>query len=165
VNLESPLNDKLVLAVDDEPDVLEVVGELLDMCRIHKATDYQTAVKLLGAHSYDAVILDIMGVNGFELLKDSVSRGFPTLMLTAHALTPEALKKAIKLGAVSFLPKERIVDLRPILEDLITYGAAPSWRKTFDSAGEIFSQHFGPDWKTRDKFFREFIEELKNQDV
>ena len=161
---DSPLKDKLILAVDDEPDVLEAVGDLLDMCRIHKATDYQRALKLLAAHSYDAVILDIMGVNGFELLKDSTSRGFPTVMLTAHALTPEALKKAIKLGAVSFLPKERIADLRPILEDLITYGTAPIWQKTFDSAGEIFSQHFGADWKTRDKFFREFIEKLKNQE-
>ncbi|MBW2003194.1 MAG: response regulator [Deltaproteobacteria bacterium] len=161
---DSPLKDKLILAVDDEPDVLEAVGDLLDMCRIHKATDYQTALKLLAAHSYDAVILDIMGVNGFELLKDSTSRGFPTVMLTAHALTPEALKKAIKLGAVSFLPKERIADLRPILEDLITYGTAPIWQKTFESAGEIFSQHFGADWNTRDKFFREFIEKLKNQE-
>jgi len=164
VIFDSPLKDKLILAVDDEPDVLEAVGDLLDMCRIHKATDYQTALKLLAAHSYDAVILDIMGVNGFELLKDSTSRGFPTVMLTAHALTPEALKKAIKLGAVSFLPKERIADLRPILEDLITYGTAPIWQKTFESAGEIFSQHFGADWNTRDKFFREFIEKLKNQE-
>jgi len=148
VIFDSPLKDKLILAVDDEPDVLEAVGDLLDMCRIHKATDYQTALKLLAAHSYDAVILDIMGVNGFELLKDSTSRGFPTVMLTAHALTPEALKKAIKL----------------ILEDLITYGTAPIWQKTFESAGEIFSQHFGADWNTRDKFFREFIEKLKNQE-
>lgn len=163
--IDSPLKDKLVLAVDDEPDVLEVVAELLDMCTVHKATDFETATKLLAVNTYDAVILDIMGVNGFELLKNSVSRGSPTLMLTAHALTPEALKKAIKLGAVSFLPKERIVDLRPILEDLITYGPAPIWQKTFDSAGEIFNQHFGLDWKTRDKFFREFMEELKNKDA
>ncbi len=57
--------------------------------------------------TYDIVILDIMGVNGFDLLKVSVKRGFPTVMLTAYALTPEALEKAIRLGAVSFLPKEK----------------------------------------------------------
>jgi DNA-binding response OmpR family regulator len=66
---------------------------------------------LLG-YSYDAVVLDIMGVNGFQLLKRSVERGFPTVMLTAHALTPEALKKSITLGAVSFLPKEQIGEIR-----------------------------------------------------
>lgn len=163
--IDSPLKDKLVLAVDDEPDVLEVVAELLDMCTVHKATDFKAASKLLAENTYDAVILDIMGVNGFELLKNSVSRGFPTLMLTANALTPEALRKAIKLGAVSFLPKERTMDLKPILEDLITYGPAPIWQKTFDSAGEIFNRNFGSRWQTDDKFFREFFEELKKQNV
>ena len=70
------------------------------MCRVHKAVDYNTAVQHLLGYTYDIVILDIMGVNGFELLKTSVFRGFPTVMLTAHALTQEALKKSIKLGAV-----------------------------------------------------------------
>ena len=103
---ESPLKDKLLLVVDDEPDVLETVEEELDMCMIHKATDYDTALQYLLSYTYDIVILDIMGVNGFELLKNAVSRGFPTVMLTAHALSAESLKKSIKLGAVSFLPKE-----------------------------------------------------------
>ena len=108
---ESPLKDKVVLVVDDEPDVLETVEEVLDMCIIHKASDYDTALQYLMSYTYDIVILDIMGVNGFELLKSSVSRGFPTVMLTAHALSPESLKKSIKIGAVSFLPKEKITEL------------------------------------------------------
>ena len=108
---ESLLKDKVVLVVDDEPDVLDVVEEELDMCIVHKAQDYDTALQSLSMYTYDLVILDIMGVNGFELLKKSVDRGFPTLMLTAYALTPEALKKSIKLGAVSFLPKEKMAEL------------------------------------------------------
>ena len=94
---ESPLKNKLILVVDDEPDILEIVEEELDGCILHKATDYDTALQYLLSYTYDAVILDIMGVNGFELLKRAVSRGFPAVMLTAHALTPEALKKSIKL--------------------------------------------------------------------
>ncbi|MFO7736980.1 MAG: response regulator [Desulfatiglandaceae bacterium] len=158
---ESPLKDKVVLVVDDEPDVLETVEEELDMCLIHKAADYDTALQYLLSYTYDIVILDIMGVNGFELLKNAVSRGFPTVMLTAHALSPESLKKSIKLGAISFLPKEKISELTRFLEDVVTDGGKPVWQKLFDRLGGYFNKRFGPDWKEKDKFFKEFEEELK----
>ncbi len=158
---DSPLKDKIVLVVDDEPDVLETVEEELDMCLVHKANDYDTALQYLLSYTYDFVILDIMGVNGFELLKNSVSRGFPTIMLTAHALSPESLKKSIKLGAVTFLPKEKMSELGSYLEDVFTEGGKPIWKKLFDRMGEYFNKRFGPDWKEKDKFFKEFEEELK----
>jgi DNA-binding response OmpR family regulator len=157
----SPLKDKVVLVVDDEPDVLETVEEELDMCLVHKANDYDTALQYLLSYTYDFVILDIMGVNGFELLKNSVSRGFPTIMLTAHALSPESLKKSIKLGAVTFLPKEKMSELSSYLEDVLTGGGKPIWQKLFDRMGGFFNKRFGPDWKEKDKFFKEFEEGLK----
>jgi len=162
---DSPLKGKLVLVVDDEPDVLETVKEELDMCIVHTAKDYETALQYLLSYTYDIVILDIMGVNGFELLKNSVSRGFPTVMLTAHALTPEALKKSIKLGAVTFLPKEKIAELREFLEDVILGEGKPAWKKLFDRMGSYFNRRFGPDWKEKDKFFQEFEEELKKAEA
>lgn len=155
------LRDKAILVVDDEPDVLDTVGEILDMCQIHKAIDYDTAIQYLTGYTYDVVILDIMGVNGFELLKTAVSRGFPAVMLTAHALSPESLKKSIKLGAVSFLPKEKIPELPSFIEDVVMGGGKPVWQKLFDRLGSYFSKRFGPDWKEQDKFFKEFEEELK----
>jgi len=160
---ESPLKDKLLLVVDDEPDVLETVEEELDMCMIHKATDYDTALQYLLSYTYDIVILDIMGVNGFELLKNAVSRGFPTVMLTAHALSAESLKKSIKLGAVSFLPKEKIADLRTFLEDVVLEDGKPVWNKLFSRLGEYFGKRFGPDWKEKDQFFMEFEENLRQE--
>jgi DNA-binding response OmpR family regulator len=66
------LKDKVILVVDDEPDVLEVVEEELDMCIVHKAKDYKTALQFLAMYTYDVVVLDIMGVNGLQLLKNSV---------------------------------------------------------------------------------------------
>ena len=158
---ESPLKDKVVLVVDDEPDVLETVEEQLDMCLVHKAGDYDTALQYLLSYTYDIVILDIMGVRGFELLKNAVSRGFPTVMLTAHALSPESLKKSIKLGAVSFLPKEKTSELTSFLEDVVLGRGKPVWQKLFDRLGNYFNRRFGPDWKEKDKFFKEFEEELK----
>jgi len=160
---DSPLKDKIILVVDDEPDVLETVGEELDMCLVHKANDYDTALQYLLSYTYDFVILDIMGVNGFELLKNSVSRGFPTIMLTAHALSPESLKKSIKLGAVTFLPKEKMSELSSYLEDVLTGDGKPVWQKLFDKMGDYFNKRFGPDWREKDKFFKEFEEELKKE--
>ena len=158
---DSPLKDKVVLVVDDEPDILDIVEEELNMCLVRKAADYDTALQYLVSYTFDIVILDIMGVNGFELLKSSVYRGFPSVMLTAHALTPEALKKSIKLGAVSFMPKDKITELRQFLEDVVLGGGKPVWQKVFDKLGGYFNKRFGPDWKEKDKFFSEFEEELK----
>ena len=158
---KSPLKDKIILVVDDEPDVLEAVAEELDMCLIHKATTYDTAVQYLMSYTYDIVILDIMGVNGFELLKRTVYRGFPAVMLTAHALSPESLKTSIKLGAVSFLPKEKMPELRSFLEDVVLGEGKPVWQKLFDKLGSYFNRRFGPDWKEKDQFFKEFEKELK----
>jgi len=90
-----------------------------------------------------------------------VSRQFPTVMLTAHALSPESLKKSIKLGAVSFLPKEKISELNLFLEDVVLGEGKPVWEKLFDKLGGYFSKRFGPDWKEKDRFFKEFEEKLK----
>jgi CheY-like chemotaxis protein len=161
MSTESVLKNKMVLVVDDERDILETVEEELEMCLLHKAMDYETALQYLLSYTYDIVILDIMGVNGFELLRNSVSRGFPTVMLTAHALTPQALKKSIKLGAVSFLPKEKIAELRTFLEDVVLGTHKQVWSKLFDKLGDYFNSRFGPDWKEKDRFFAEFEEELR----
>lgn len=158
------LKDKVILAVDDEPDVLETIEEILSMCIVYKARDFDTATQYLLNYTYDIVILDIMGVNGFELLRTSVSMGFPTVMLTAHALTPEAMKKAIKLGAVSFLPKEKMRELPDFLEDIVLGKKESVWSKLFSGLGTYFNSRFGPDWREKDQFFRDFQAALKKSE-
>jgi DNA-binding response OmpR family regulator len=104
----SILKGKTILAVDDEPDVLKVLEEEILVscpnCKLDKATTYETAVKMLESTNYDVVILDIMGVRGFDLLDLAVKRRIRVAMLTAHALSPEALKKSVELGARAYLP-------------------------------------------------------------
>lgn len=163
MSASSLLKDKVILVVDDEVDVLDTVEEVLDMCLVTKASDYETARQYLLSYTYDIVILDIMGINGFELLKISVKRGFPAVMLTAYALTPEALEKSIKLGAVSFLPKEKMMELEDFLEDVVLKGGQPVWEKLFDKLGSLFSKRFGPDWKKQNQFFEEFEQSLKKK--
>ena len=142
-------------------NLTDTVEEVLDMCLIRKANDYDMARQLLMSYTFDIVILDIMGVNGFELLKLSVKRGFPTVMLTAYALTPEALEKSIKLGAVSFLPKEKMSDLDEFIADVVLKEGQPVWGKLFDKLGSFFNTRFGPDWKERNQFFEEFEKSLQ----
>ena len=161
MSTKSPLEEKIILVVDDEPDVLETVGEILDMCLLYKAKSYEEGLEYLRGYTIDIAVLDIMGVNGFELLKNSVKHGFPTVMLTAYALTPEALEKSIKLGAVSFLPKEKMGDLDEFLADVVLKGGQPVWGKLFDKLGGFFNKRFGPDWKQQNVFFEEFEKSLK----
>jgi DNA-binding response OmpR family regulator len=158
---ESSLNGRIVLVVDDEPDVLETVAEMLEMCVVHKAGDFHTALNCLQTNSYDIVILDIMGVNGFELLRHAVARGFLTVMLTAHAATMEALKKSVTLGAASFLPKEYVADLPEVLEDVILgRGNRFWWRKSTDRTSAQSGSELGGDWKEKDAYFQELRESL-----
>ena len=130
------LKNKAILIVDDEPDILDSITEQLDMCRIYRAKDYEIALQLMAGFKFDIVILDVMGVRGFELLKKSVSKGFPTVMLTAHAMTPEALKESIKLGAVSFLPKEMMAELDTYLAEVVTGSKKMVWKNLLGKLSE-----------------------------
>jgi CheY-like chemotaxis protein len=164
MNAESALKGKRILVVDDEPDVLTTVAEILDMCQVDKASDFETGLQLIMKNKYDAVVLDIMGVNGFELLKNAVLRDFPAIMLTAHAVTPEALKKSIELGAVSFLPKELMVELKDLLEEVFLGGGKRIWwLRSLQKTGPYFDRKFGSDWNEKDKFFKNFVEGLKKE--
>jgi pyruvate,water dikinase len=164
VSTKSPLIGKQILVVDDEPDVLETVEELLNMCQVHTAKDFDTALQLIMRNTYDTVILDIMGVDGFELLKNSVARDFPTLMLTAHAATPESLRKSFEIGAVSFLPKEMMIDLEEIMENVVIGGRKQLWwRKSLDNTDPYFEKKFGSNWRDKDKLFKKFEASIKKK--
>ena len=154
------LKGRNILVVDDEPDILDTVEETLDMCIIHKAIDHDTAVDYINRNMYDVAILDIMGVGGFDLLEKTTAKGIPTVMLTAHAMTEESLKKAAKLGAVSFLPKEKIMELQSFLEDIIKGSGKPVWKKLFARLAPYFSKRFG--WS--DQKAKDVVEEIQGFD-
>ena len=130
---ESILNGKRILMVDDEPDVMKLLEEEIQAacrnCTIDKATTYENAAHLLSTKEYDVVVLDIMGVRGFDLLDIAVKRDFLVAMLTAHALTPEALKKSYDMRARAFLPKEKMGEIVPFLEDILKYDFENGWKR------------------------------------
>ena len=57
----SLLEGKSVLIVDDEPDVLDTLEDLLSMCSVVKASGFDAAKTLLATRSFDLAVLDIMG--------------------------------------------------------------------------------------------------------
>ena len=63
------LKGKRILIVDDEEDILELLTELLDMCKIDRASTFEDAKELLETTFYHIAVLDIMGVRGYELLE------------------------------------------------------------------------------------------------
>ncbi len=160
---ESILNGKSILAVDDEPDVLNILQEeIKEACpdsRFDKASTYEEAVARMISLTYDVVILDIMGVRGFDLLELAVSRNFPVAMLTAHALTPEALKRSFELGARAYLPKEKLGEIVPFLEDLLKYEYLPGWKRLLEKLEGFFNERWGHYWKRSEEiFWKEFDE-------
>ena len=160
---ESILNGKSILAVDDEPDVLTILEEeIKEACpksRFDKASTYEEAVAMMISLTYDVVILDIMGVRGFDLLELAVSRNFPVAMLTAHALSPEALKRSFEMGARAYLPKEKLGEVLPFLEDVLRYEYLPGWRRLLEKLEGFFNERWGQYWrKPEEKFWKEFDE-------
>jgi len=155
----SILKGKHILAVDDEPDILETIMDILDDVDLDTANDYASASDKIKKTFYDLVILDIMGVNGLVLLKEAVERGIPTVMLTAHAINPDTLMESINNGAISYLPKETLSDLDQHLADLLSAyeKGEPPWKMLFEKLDIYFNERFGPDWKEKNKeFWSEF---------
>jgi CheY-like chemotaxis protein len=151
------LTGKRVLLVDDEPDVLDTLEDLLPMCSVTKASHFAAARDLLGREAFDLAVLDIMGVEGYALLEIAVAKQVPAVMLTAHALSPDNLVKSFRRGAASYLPKEEMVDIASFLEDILTAKAKGRnpWSSWYGRMAAFFERKFGPGWRKADKDFWE----------
>ncbi len=156
------LKGKKILAVDDEPDILDTLRDLLEECDIDTATNFESAKDLLESQVYDAVILDIMGVRGFDLLKITAEKKIPALMLTAHGLNPDNLVGSIRLGAKSYIPKDKISEIDIYLKDIFLaqekgIEKSGTW---FARLGTFFDTRFGKGWKNKDKKFWEEFDDI-----
>ena len=147
------IESKRILIVDDEPDILGSLEDLLTMCQVTGASNFTDAKELLENHYFDMVILDIMGVNGYDLLKIANAKNVTAVMLTAHALSPDNLVKSYKEGAASYLPKEEMPNIASFLNDIMEAqekGENP-WSRWYDRMGFYFEKKFGTDWQKLDK--------------
>jgi len=151
------LTGKKVLIVDDEPDVLETLSELLEMCEITEASSFEEAKGLLETQRFELAVLDIMGVSGYEILKIATEKNITAVMLTAYALTPEDVAKSHKGGAAYYIPKEEMVNITTFLNDILKAKkeGKNTWSGWVSRMASFCEKKFGQDWQKSDKEFWE----------
>ncbi len=157
---ETRLHGKKILIVDDEPDVLETLEELLGMCVLRRAASFAEAKEAMATDDPDMVILDIMGVSGYELLELASEKNLLAVMLTANAMTLEDTVKSYKRGAAFFVPKEKMAQIESILNDVLEAKEKGDnyWSRWLERMGDYYERRFGPNWKESHKDFWEALE-------
>jgi DNA-binding response OmpR family regulator len=150
---EASLKGKKILIVDDEPDVIETLQDILHMCEVTAAASFEEAKKQLESNPFDFAILDIMGVNGYKLLEIANAEKVTAVMLTAHALTPEDTMKSFKEGAAFFVPKEKMSDMAAILAGILDAQkkGKSTWLPFMGWAEAYYNAKFGPKWEKQKK--------------
>jgi DNA-binding response OmpR family regulator len=154
------LEHKRILIVDDEPDVLDTLESLLEPhCDVVKAATFEQARDLLKVQYFDIAILDIMGVDGYRLLETAKRRNVITVMLTAHALSPEDTIRSYREGAAYYIPKEKMEEIDTYLEDVLEAaekGKNP-WSRWLSRFASYYDEKFGKKWRLQDKEFWERV--------
>lgn len=120
---------RTILAIDDEPDVLRVLGTVLERTGFKVATSTNGTDGLIKAHveNPDLILLDIMmeEMDGWETLRllklDEQSQAIPVIILSARA-EPKDKIRALQEGAVDYIVKpfsvvESLAKIKAILDD------------------------------------------------
>ena len=130
-----------VLVVDDEPDIRELVKEILEDegYEVTLAHDGDSAREALRARRPDLILLDIWmpDIDGITLLKEwseGAGRPCPVIIMSGHG-TVETAVEATRLGAYDFLEKplsmaKLLITVERALEsDRLQRESAGSWRQ------------------------------------
>jgi len=132
----------VVLVVDDEPDLLELVGLTLSRMslRTRTASDLQGARRLLKSERFDLCLTDMRLPDGDGLdlvawIQENRS-ALPVAVITAHGNVESAVR-ALKLGAFDFVSKPLDLGvLRKLVGSAIKLRTAPE-EKTADFAPRL----------------------------
>ncbi len=102
-------NKKVILAVDDAPENLDVVKGLLSPhYTIKAAVNGQMALKIAEKQSPDLILLDIMmpGMDGYEVCRrlkaDEATAGIPVIFLTGEA---DVTSEVAEAGGAGYITK------------------------------------------------------------
>ncbi|MDT5158651.1 MAG: two-component system, OmpR family, response regulator [Acidobacteriota bacterium] len=133
-----------VLIVDDDSELTELVGELLDgegfRVEVSNRSERGLERALSGEHSL--VVLDVMmpGMNGFEVLRRLRAEGsrIPVLMLTARGEDVDRIV-GLEIGADDYLPKpfnprELVARINAILRRVRSRGMEATTAGTADKS-------------------------------
>lgn len=101
-----------VVVVDDEPDSIEVVTDVLEFhgARVHSTSNGHEALDLATALKPTFILTDLSmpGMDGWALLshlkKNPALMNIPVIALTAHAMTGDA-ERVLAAGFTGYLSK------------------------------------------------------------
>ncbi len=119
----------LVLAVDDNPDNLELLTQILDLCGCEcvGAVDGYAAISAAVDRPPDLIVLDIClpDIDGMEVVKrvqeNAELRHIPIVAVTALA-KPEDRARILQAGCVEYLSKPfNIKDLERIIRQHLNH--------------------------------------------
>lgn len=100
-----------VLLVDDEAEIRESLGELLEACgfKVHRADCVDNAIKLIDKQDdVEAIVSDMKmpGKTGIDMLQhlNDLGRRIPVIFLTGYG-TLETCQEAVRAGAFDYILK------------------------------------------------------------
>jgi signal transduction histidine kinase len=109
--MSDPIIEKQkILIVDDTPENIDILGEILSDYKKFIAINGERALKLAKDKLPDLILLDIMmpGMDGFEVCErlkaDEVTKDIPVIFITAKNQIEDEVK-GLELGAVDFIAK------------------------------------------------------------
>ena len=128
------MNEKTILAVDDEAHILHVVSLKLSNAgfNVLTANDPEEALELASTSQIDLLITDFQmpGMSGVELARkihaEPGRRSLPAMLLTAHGLALEQVELAHAGITVCLSKPFSPRDLLEKVHELLQRGQAPS---------------------------------------
>ena len=122
-----PDTQKVVAIVDDEPDTVDMLAEMVRLCgyQVLKSVGGTAGISLIADEKPDAVLLDVMmpDLSGLEVLRfmrgDPQLAVIPVIVVTARS-TPSDIRTAVEAGATAYLNKPvAYLDLKSAIEAAI----------------------------------------------
>jgi two-component system alkaline phosphatase synthesis response regulator PhoP len=150
-----------ILVVDDEPQIVEIVGDYLKQAgyRVLTARDGQTALTIARHERPDLILLDLMmpgGLDGLDvcrrLRQDHVLRDVPIIMLTARVDETDRLI-GLELGADDYItkpfsPREVVARVRAVLRRARGHGESTGILRVGDLAIDLTNRNVTSGGKT-----------------
>jgi two-component system phosphate regulon response regulator PhoB len=122
-----PLNQKVVMIIEDEPDAAELFAEMMRLngFRVIKTYSSTPAMSLIKQERPDLILLDIMmpEISGIEILQSMRSDPdlalIPVVVISARA-TPTDVRNGLEAGASVYLTKPvGYIDLKNAVDNLL----------------------------------------------
>jgi DNA-binding response OmpR family regulator len=117
-------NYKRILIVEENSDLFEFLEEEIRETglkyRFDKADTFPQAINLMFSGVYDLVILEFPGIRGPYLLNLAFLKEIPVVLVTSFHLYSIEASHLFEKGIKGLLPREKIGEIVPILENLFS---------------------------------------------